>query len=159
MSDIKTPAPAPEAPVTVKQLVDLLPTLVASAVGAAQRANAQPAAAPQRAANVAPIRCSDCGQQRSACEGKHIQMVVYPMRYPQHARFFPGAILNGVKYLSNDEGHRVTVPEIAEATILNLVSGYEDNEQAMAVGRKAERRSGVVSPSGTSVSPANQAWR
>jgi hypothetical protein len=155
MSDIKQP----EAPVTVKQLVDLLPTLVATAVGAAQRANAQPAAVPIRAANVAPIRCHDCGQQKSACEGKHVQLVVYPTRYPQHARFFPGAILNGIKYLSNDEGHTVTVPACAEATIMNLVSGYEQNEQEMAVGRKAERRSGVVSPNGTNVQQANQAWR
>lgn len=151
--------PAVEAPVTVKQLVDLLPTLVASAVGAAQRANASALPAIPQRTNAAPIRCGDCGQQKSACEGKHVQMVVYPTRYPQHARFFPGAILNGIKYLSNDEGHQVTVPAIAEATIANLVSGYEENEQAMAVGRKAERRSGVVSPHGTAVSAANQAWR
>jgi hypothetical protein len=155
MSDDKTVTP--EAPITMKQVVDLIPTLVAAAVTAGRTAAAP--AAPARAAHVAPRMCSSCGQQLSGCEGKHVLMVVHPQRYPQHARFFPGAIINGVRYLSNDEGHKVLVPENCKSSILGLVHGYEENEQAMAVGRKAERLSGTVSPNGTRFTAATQGWR
>lgn len=142
----------------IKQVAEqLIPAAIVAAVQATKAQN-QPVA-PQRLAPVAPQRCHECGQQKTACEGKHLKMVVFPMRYPQHAEYFQGVFLNGVRYLSNDGSHEVTVPAIAEATIRNIVSGFETDEQARAVGRKAERHSGVVTPSGAATTQATQGWR
>lgn len=136
----------------------MIPAAVAAAVSATTK-QAAPAPAPTRAGPVPQQKCHDCGQVRSGCEGKHVLLAVYPQRYPQHADYFPGVILNGVKYLSNNGSHKILVPANAESTILGVVAGFEQNEHEMANGRKAERHSGHVSPHGASVQPANQAWR
>jgi hypothetical protein len=163
MSDDKKPtAPAISADAmaaAIKMVSEqMIPAAVAAAVSAVSRQN-QPAAAPARPSNAAPARCSACGQQATACGGKHMEMVVFPLRYPQHAEYFMGVSINGIKYLSNDENHKVVVPENAAGSIKSIVQGFEQNEQDMAVGRKATRHSGSVSPHGNSVSPASQAWR
>lgn len=109
-----------------------------------------------------PIRqtCHMCRQDAvTGCGGKHTEMVVYPTRYPEHGRFFRGVILNGVTYLSNNEGHKIVVPEPAANTIAQIVANYEDNEQATRIGRRAERHSGSIGQGGTGFTPANSAWR
>jgi hypothetical protein len=136
----------------------MIPAAIAAAITATQGTRPAAQAAPVQPNGSNP-QCSECGQKRSACGGKHVQMVVFPTRFPQFADYFPGVILNGVKYLSNDDSHTVTVPAIAESDVLNTVAGFERNEHEMANGRVAERHSGTVSPRGTSFSPANAAWR
>lgn len=157
---IEPKAAVPEAPITMKDVVALIPSMIASAVAAATKSNV-PAAKP---GSINHPKCTDCRQVRDngaggGCQGRHIEMVVFPQRYPQHADYFPGAIINGIRYLSNDSGHRILVPADAEATILGLVGGFEQNEQDMAVGRKREHHSGRVSPNGSSTVPAVAAWR
>jgi hypothetical protein len=164
MSDLKKPeqSAAQTTQDIVKQVAEAMMGIIPAAVATAvQAANSQrQAAAPQAPAQVRPAaRCSDCGQAVSACHGKHVQMVVYPTRYPEHAEYFQGVLLNGVKYLSNNEGHQITVPEVAFSDIKSIVAGFEQNEQDMKLGRKVERHSGTVSPHGVSFNPANQAWR
>ena len=152
MADIKTPDQKPaETPITMKQVLELIPAMIASAVQASKASEA-----PKVAANRPAPRCHDCGQALSGCEGKHIQMVVHPMQF---AEYFPGAIINGIKYLSNDTGHRITVPAACESTIMGIVAGFEKNEREISVGRKRDHHSGSVSPHGSSVNPANAAWR
>ena len=156
MSDDKKPAPQEQ--LTMKQVVEqLIPAAIAAAVSATNKQ--QPAPAAQARPVGAPQRCPECSQQRSACEGKHIEMVVYPTRYPEHADYFVGVMINGIKYLSNDDTHKVLVPENAAGAIKAIVQTFEQNEHDMATGRKAQRHSGVVSPHGAAVNQATAAWR
>lgn len=154
--DTKLKPAAPEAPITMKQVLELIPQMIAASVAATSK--------PQHAAEPAPERqgkqrCHDCGQVMSACHGKHVQLVVYPQRYEHAADYFPGVFINGVRYLSNHSTHTVTVPAESAGDIVNTVAGFEHNEQELATGRKASRHSGSVGPYGSSVSPASQAWR
>lgn len=151
---IKTTTPVLAPTMTMEEILKLVTAASAATVSAMQAA--QNKAPP---AQVAKPKCIECGQVLTGCGGKHVQMVVYPQRYPQHADYFPGVVINGIRYLSNGDGHRVTVPAEAESTISGIVSNFEQNEQELATGRKAERHSGHVGPGGTSVQPANQAWR
>lgn len=147
--------------IAVKKVsADLIPAAVAAAVAAVKQADATAAA--QRQAipqHRAPQRCTECGQQATACEGKHVDMIVYPTRYPQHADYFRGVILNGITYLSNNEGHKVRVPAAAESNILQIVQAYEQNEQEMQLGRSKQHHSGHIGPNGSSTSQAQMAWR
>lgn len=138
---------------------DVINKLIPAVVAAQAQVARQPTQAAAPAARKSPVICQDCRQQKTACEGKHIQMVVYPTKYPQHADYFMGVFLNGVRYLSNSPSHKVTVPEIAEATILGIVAGYEEEEQAKAVGREKMAHSGRVSPFGNRTVQQNVAWR
>lgn len=135
----------------------LIPSAVASAIAATQASRPQAAAAPP--APLGNVRCNECKQHPNACKGAHTKMVVFPTRYPQHADYFQGVIINGVRYLSNDDSHLVTVPTASVSDILNTVAGYEINEQEMSTGRIAERHSGRASPHGTSFNPQSAAWR
>lgn len=161
MSDNKTqtPTPAPkQETLTMEQVLNqLIPASIAAAVQAV--AAKQPAAQPARTAVAAAPRCQLCGQEKTACEGKHVEMAVFPQRYPQHADYFTGVTINGVRYLSNDGSHKILVPAVSANEISNIVATFEENEQAMAVGRKATRHSGTVSPLGANVQPATQGWR
>lgn len=143
-----------EQPVTMKQMMDLIQQTLAVAVTTAGASKGPAQAAPP--APKSREKCSDCGQQKSGCEGKHIQMTVFPKSY---ADYFVGVVINGVKYLSNHENHKVTVPAACESTIQGIVNTFEKNEQELATGRKANRHSGQVGPNGVSVSQANAAWR
>lgn len=134
----------------------IIPSAIAAAITANNASRPAQAAPPKPP----PIgRCHECGQLVSACDKKHVQMVVYPLKYPQYADYFPGVFVNGVRYLSNDDGHPITVPAVAQAEIAGHVAGFERNEHEMANGRVAERHSGVVSPHGTAFNPASAAWR
>lgn len=156
MSDDKKATP--EAPITMKQVLELIPQMIASAVAASSKG---PVAAAAKPTNAQLPKCPECKQVRDnglggGCQGRHTLMVVHPTH---HAEYFPGAIINGVKYLSNDPGHRVLVPADAASTIEGIVNGYEQNEREISVGRKAERHSGSVSPHGSSTIPQHAAWR
>jgi hypothetical protein len=166
MSDQKKPEQKPEQlqgqslQDVVKMFAEnMIPAAVAAAVSAVSTQQAQGSRAPAPQAVRPAPRCPECGQPVTACSNKHISMVVYPTRYPQHAEYFPGAIINGVKYLSNNDSHSVTVPEVSYSDIKTIVSQFEQNEQEMAVGRIAERLSGTVSPRGTQTIQQTQAWR
>lgn len=160
MTDVKTEpkaAPAkPEDKLTMEQVLQLVPAIAAATASAMQKGQTAAAVKPVFRA---PQKCHECGQAVTGCEGKHKLMVVYPQRYPQHADYFPGVQINGIRYLSNNDHHQVLVPEAAESFIANTVAIFEQNEQDMAVGRKAVRHSGTVSPHGSNLQPANQAWR
>lgn len=162
MSDNKSQPqakPEPQETLTMKQLVEqVIPAAIAAAAKAGRDSAPQPQVQVPRHAAAAP-RCIVCGQEKTACNDKHVEMVVFPQRYPHHATYFTGVTINGVRYLSNDASHKIVVPESAASGIESLVHTFENNEQDMAVGRVAKRNSGVVSPNGTSVSPATQAWR
>lgn len=136
---------------------EMIPAAVASAVAAvnAQNRAAAPAGPRVSATNVNSVRCTECGQYESACEKKHTMMVVYPTTFGEAADFFTGIVLNGVRYLSNDPGHKVLVPENAASTISNMVAAFEQNEKDQLMGRKATHRSGGVG----NFKPANHAWR
>lgn len=136
----------------------IVPAAVVAAISASKQGQPQ-AASPSRPQPPNRERCSACGQAKSGCEGKHTMLVVYPQRYPEHGEFFQGAKINGVRYLSNNENHEILVPTLAVDTIRNLVRAFEQNEQEQRVGRKAERRSGSVSPYGSNFNPALKAWR
>lgn len=135
----------------------MIPAAVAAAVAATTKSAPAPQAQARSVLNIPT--CTDCGQKVTGCEGKHSKMVVYPTNFPQFADYFVGVILNGVKYLSNDASHEVVVPTNCIGTINAIVAGYEKNEQEMAIGRKKEHSSGHVTPHGSSVQPAHQAWR
>lgn len=117
-------------------------------------------AASETAARYGKGECSTCHQMRSACEDKHTQMIVYPQRYPEFAEYFPGVIINGQKYLSNNEGHSVTVPACSVGDILKIVRDFEEGERINQMGRKKRHHSGVLSPNGAAVNPyAGQGFR
>ena len=137
----------------------MIPAAVAAAVAATSQRQAAQVPAGRFPAAVNHERCQDCGQIRTGCNGKHVLAVVYPLRYPMAADYFTGVVLNGVKYMSNNSSHKVLIPADAESSILNIVANFEQNEQDQALGRKAERSSGVVSPNGANFVPANSAWR
>lgn len=139
-----------------KVAMEIVPLAVAAAINA--RGDSQP----QRIVEARPrakADCPDCGQDLRGCEGKHTLMVVYPQRYTEHGAFFPGYILNGVRYLSNDENHQVLVPANCQSEINGAVQRFEQNEQEMIVGRKKTHHSGSISPMGARTNPADAAWR
>ncbi len=132
----------------------IIPAAVAAAVSAMGKQQAS-----ARASQAQPVRsptCHECGQSVSACEGKHVKMVVMPQRYQE---YFPGAIINGVRYLSNDLSHEVLVPEAAVGGITHAVHVFETNEREIETGRVAEKQSGRVSPYGSSTINQTVAWR
>lgn len=136
---------------------NMLPQAIAAAVHAASQNNPRVASPPPA---VRKTTCTECGQiLETGCKGKHVQMVVFPQRYPEHAEFFQGVFLNGRRYLSNDENHKVVVPEECVALFNQIIQTFEQNEQDQRVGRSHQHRSGTVSPNGSSFNPARAAWR
>lgn len=103
-------------------------------------------------------RCADCGQEVGACNGEHVKMIVFPER-AEYGEWFEGAYINGIRYLSNNRGHLVTVPKIAEGGIARTIFEFEDNEQHLRTPRKQTqpRHVGFVGPNGTqsNVHPQN----
>ncbi|MFT3866844.1 MAG: hypothetical protein QM729_21485 [Solirubrobacterales bacterium] len=146
----------------MEAIARLLPGLSASsALAAVQALQASQPAAPvsTRGRAYSPV-CMDCGQHTSACNGKHVEMVVYPVRNPEHARFFRGVILNGKEYLSNHSTHAIVVPECAESFIQNTIDAYVRNEVEVSMGRVKERFSGTIGPKGSNLNPnPADGWR
>lgn len=159
-SEAKTEAKQPEMDssalkAAVKEVAEQMLAPALAAVLSAQ----QPKPAAASRAPVNHEKCYECGQYRSACKGEHAEIVVYPLRYEETAEFFPGVYLNGVKYLSNDGGHKVVVPAEAAGGILQTVQHYEQAEHEARVGRVKNHHSGSIGPSGSRFNPASQAWR
>lgn len=113
-------------------------------------------------------QCNECkqrGPKGPPCEGQHTTMVVYPTRYPHFGKWFQGVIINGVRYLSHDRRQRILIPTAMVSGITKIITDFEDNEYAQAMGRTAEHDSGSLAEPGagvTSVKEANGAqhgWR
>lgn len=90
-------------------------------------------------------RCQECGQAKRGCGGEHVQMVVFPTKYPEFGEWFQGCWINGVRYLSNDAGHTVTVPKNAQGGLTKMVQDFENNEREQRMGKTREWNSGSVS--------------
>lgn len=90
-------------------------------------------------------KCAECGQiavkGRYPCKGKHKQMVVYP-EDAYWAKWFQGAMLNGVTYLSNGPGHMITVP--AENDFQAQIQVWVDMERTNAQGKRKSHNSGSI---------------
>lgn len=136
-------------PALVKQIADALassmvPALVAAQL-AGQQAQAQAAYAAQPATPSTDV-CHVCRQNlKSGCKGDHTEMVVYPSRYPEHARFFPGFIINGVSYLSDNESHTIPVPTVCVSAITNGIRIFEDGERRLEKSQSRSNDSGHIS--------------
>jgi hypothetical protein len=129
---------------TVKEIVEsLLPSLIAASQ---PRPYVPPAPKPK-------IMCRECGMLESICEGKHVQMAVYPTRRPEYADCFQGVSINFVKYLSNSAEHKLTVPECLVGTIQATIDAYEDNEVVTRMGQKKTKKHGGRAQ------PAIDGWR
>lgn len=105
--------------------------------------------------------CNVCKQPVTACERKHTNMTVFPSRYPEFGKGFPGVTLNGVTYLSG-ANKTVPVPECAAPYVQQMIVAYETNMRESIMGRTAEHNSGTLAGGGTGVthtSAANAAWR
>ncbi len=129
------------------------------ALAAALQSRQAPAALPTsvatgRGRDYGP-QCVVCGQYTSACHSKHVEISVYPTRYPEFGDVFQGVFINGVKYLSNDESHTIAVPEAAAPHIEQTIRTFEKNEREISHGRQASHNMGHISRP----KPATQAWR
>lgn len=164
----ETPTPATPEPPREKSMAEQvaeavkmalkesLPLAVAAGIQAAQQA-AKPAKYEDRRGD----RCGSCGQAVYGCQGKHKMVPVHPSNL-RNFRFFPGIILNGVKYRSSRPGEKVLVPEAV--CVEAYTQPWEDNEEVMRNGRIADHHSGVISGKNGAVNvedyvPAIAAWR
>lgn len=108
--------------------------------------------------------CNDCRQKAPkvvpcAAEG-HTKMVVYPSN-PRFGPWFPGCIINGVRYLSSNRREKILVPTACVSQIMKQIQDFEENEFATIMGgRTAEHNSGVINEVGESKqNTATSAWR
>lgn len=145
----KTTAPAaPARELTTKETIS--EAIQMGILAARQMDQAQQ---PQRV--VPPIinreRCNDCGQMKGACKEKHKKLVVLPSD-PEDATYFPGIWLNGVRYLSNNHAHVISVPE--DSAIEKILQDFEQGERRARRGRKFEHNSGSIGgPNAQGASP------
>lgn len=111
---------------------------MAAAMITAQKVPAQTAEAERLKALETKVRsrakCPKCLQSLSGCNGRHKKIVVFMSKYRKFARNFQGVIINGVRYISNDPGHLITIPADAEGGILRAVMEYEENEAELRIG-------------------------
>jgi hypothetical protein len=158
-------AKTPEASVPLSEISKIIQdttVAVMAAMNANNQANA-PKLPPAQTRNFGDL-CPYCRQYTSACGGKeedHVEMVVYPTKYPEFGEFFPGYIVNGVKYLSNDESHAIVVPKVMVTTAENAIREYEENERVTRVGRRKDHNSGHIA-NARRIEPHNAgvaAWR
>lgn len=84
-------------------------------------------------------RCEKCLQLKVACKGEHSEMVVWPID-PLSQQVFDGLQLNGVRYCSNGDGHKISVP--AQNDFASMLCNFEKNERETRMGRKASRNGG-----------------
>lgn len=120
----------------------LIPQLVATASILQKPA---PGQAPQHSpATGNKPRCQVCGQHLSSCNNEHVEMIVLPVRRPEFAQWYQGYFINGVRYLSEHAGHKVSVPKSCANDISNGVRLWEDTEAHMRQGKVADHHSGSV---------------
>lgn len=103
--------------------------------------------------------CGTCGQLNSACNNEHALMVVFPTRYPEFGKWFQGRRLNGVRYLSANQTHKIYVPKAAVGDIQKAIEGFEETERINLTGRKAEHDSGEIGPGSSGSREAHVGWR
>lgn len=151
-----TVTPATPVTFTAEQFAAIQQMVVAATM-AAQAGNARPAQT-VLAKQYSP-ECIDCKQSVSACKGKHVEMVVYPTRYPEFWKYFKGVKINGVEYVSHTAGQRITVPAALESTITNAIVQFEDNERTMLIGRNKQHSSGSIGRGSNGAVQAVSAWR
>lgn len=126
----------------------LMPAVASIAL---QKGQAQVVTDPRNMPRPPIQRCDKCGQNVKACKDDgHVQMVVYPTKYPEFGDWFMGVFINGVRYLSNNAAHAVTVPRVAKSDILGMIRTWETNERELKLGRKRKRVSGNVGNGGLS---------
>lgn len=126
----------------VKETVDgVLPALVAAQrMGQSQQQG--PAMRPFEVARrqtedaLNSPECHVCRQKVRACNNEHTQMSVFPGRYPEFGRDWPGLTLNGIKYRSNDNQHLVDVPLSAADGFTVRIRVWEDRERINLIGRR-----------------------
>lgn len=136
-----------------KSVMDQALPAVASAF-AANQPKPQAYVDPRGAPNHGEV-CGVCRQYVKACEGKHVDLCVYPSRYPEFGEFFQGCRINGVTYLSNDESHTVPVPANAAPYIQQMIEAFANNERETRIGRKKIHNSGNLH----APNPAQVGWR
>ncbi len=89
-------------------------------------------------------QCPECRQYRSACKGKHKQVIVYPQNPRLVRPGWVGVKLNGVTYRSNDSKHKITVP--AKSPVMSLLRAWEKAEEKMSISNDFRRNIGNMSP-------------
>lgn len=141
MSDKKQEVPMTEQEkiaATVKSVVgELVPALLAM-----QGPKTAPKAAPVFVDTI--TKCNDCGQLVAACKGEHVQIAVFPKVHLQYADYFQGVFINGVRYLSNNGGHKITVPANSAGHIEYMTRLAEEEEIALRNPRVKQHNSGDV---------------
>lgn len=146
MSDPKTPAVPPKADVSqFKEMAQAIGQEMLAVVLASQKSASNEAALK----NIPPAIksreiCHACRQPLTACKGEHTMMVVYPKKYTEFGSFFPGIILNGERYLSNDEQHQVLVPSACVADFDNRIRAFETNEREIGQSRSKQHHNGDI---------------
>lgn len=135
-------------------------TAAVTAVQASQSMGMQQVQSTRSQNQVIIPQCHICQQLVTACKEKHVKMVVYPTRYPEFARWWPGYKLNGVRYISHSPNQKILVPEIAVSAISQAILAYEENERTVKIGRTAQRHGGSIGPHGNGGVPTvNETWR
>lgn len=101
--------------------------------------------------------CQACSQRDNACLGEHKEVVLFAQSN-RNAKFFPGCIINGVRYLSNSRQHKILVPKRANVEV--MLADWERCENDMVDGRSAEHNSGFITMTNKSgYRQAHSAWR
>lgn len=129
-------------------VTQVIPLAITASQAAARGVAADAAAA--KAGNLGD-RCQECRQPVKGCQGKHIQMVVYP-KNARLADWFPGIKINGVTYRSSHGSQLVTVPESND--IAKMIEAFEESEDNFVNGRTAMHNSGSLGPNGGQTNPA-----
>lgn len=160
-----TPQPlnTPTAPVTAgilsqEQLLQIQQIAIGAAM-AVQGAQAQQAKPHVQNVKQYSPQCGECQQPTSACKGKHVQMSVFPNRYPEYYEHFQGVKINGVQYICHSEGQTIAVPACAESTINLAVKQFEQEQRNINTSRSKMHNSGSIGKSGKGAVNAQSAWR
>ncbi len=171
---LKEKAPAKETPAerdervtasTIRIMMETaIPAMLAglNQAGGAKEAPALEAAAREIKRRVICRVCLQGGKGAPPCGERHQLMVVYPQRYPKYGPWFPGCIINGIRYLSDHRSHRIYVPEDCVGQITKQLHDYEENEEQTRNGRVAEHNSGEIRQGGggtTNTAGASNGWR
>lgn len=144
---------------TTEQLMEIQKVAIATAMAITSAQQPQAAATQNLPNQYVAEECIECRQAATACKGKHVQMVVYPVKYQEFMPWFPGVKINGVMYCSNDASHEITVPACAQSTIVNSINDFEQNEKTILMGRDKVHNSGSIGKKGTGAIHATAAWR
>lgn len=148
---------SPNAPITRDELLELMTkahenTMLAVASMLQPKGLAQQSKEAVEAAQARLNTCQECRQKVAACKGKHRKAVVLPQN-ARDAQFFQGVILNGVKYLSNNLNHHITVP--AFFNFEERVTAAAEQEDVNRNGRINQFNSGGI---GKNQPGFKQAW-